>query len=187
MVAAMTAKTLGGHGQLNPAVTLIVATIDKQFEQVPVIIAFQLLGGGIASLVLMITLWNKGITLELKEIFQFSNQKFTKSIGIETLSNAFWYLPIAAMYIGLTRTGDLDFFQLLIIASLGKLILILFVSEFGEGNFNPLIWFSKFLITFSIQKKISSKQLINEIVSNISSLIMGLASGGIGLFGLLIA
>ncbi len=187
-IGAMTSKTLGSHGQLNPAVTLLVATIEEQFEQVPIIIVFQLIGGVLASMVFLFTLWTSGITFELKKVFHFSNQKTTKTLGIEVLGNVFWYLPIAAMYIGLTVTKDIDFFQLLIIASLGKSVMIFFViSELGEGNFNPMVWFSKFLVTFIVQRKIVSKQLVNEINGNIASFLIGLACGGIGLFALQIA
>jgi hypothetical protein len=43
------------------------------------------------------------------------------------------------MYIGLTKTKELDFFQLIMIASLAKTLLILSISELGVGNFNPMV------------------------------------------------
>ncbi len=184
MIGAMTAKGLGGHGQINPGITLIVATIEKEFQQVPLLICFQLLGGIFSYIIMQLILYSSGRLHESKKIYNWSNQSGIKTSGIEILGNAFWFLPIAAMYIGLTKTKKLDFFQLIMIASLAKTLLILSISELGVGNFNPMVWLATLLTTITAQGKITNKQLINELMGTTTSLLMGLAAGGIGLFAI---
>ena len=97
VLGLVTAVGFGGHGQINPAVTLMVAGMDEHFEQVPAIIAFQFLGAAMAAGMTLFTVKMWGETKNLKESFTFNKQSPAKSAVIEVVGNILWLLPIAAM------------------------------------------------------------------------------------------
>ena len=53
LISTSIALGFGGHGQVNPAVTLMVASLEGHFEQVPAVIAFQLIGATIGAVLLV--------------------------------------------------------------------------------------------------------------------------------------
>ena len=89
LVAAITAVGFGGHGQINPAVTLMVAAIEGHFQQVPAILAFQAMGAliGAALLIVFANMFVKDV--KLVDAFGFIDQTPQKTAAMEIFGNIF--------------------------------------------------------------------------------------------------
>ena len=174
----------GAHAQLNPAITMMVAAIEGQWQSVPGVIGFQLIGALMAAVLMVIVLvWLQRFHT-IKEAYSFSQQTVRKTVGMEIFGNMMWLLPIAGYIVaylgfahGVTKTG-MSFAFVALVASAGKLVLVLAFEELGAANFNPMIWFGKMAITFLAQKgKINAKELASELSGTVTSLGVGTACG----------
>lgn len=180
-IGLITAKGFGGHGQINPAITMIVATAIGNFQEVPAIIGFQFIGSIIAvilflSLVAWLHQWQN-----LGTMFKFNDQSAKKTLGIELFGNLFWLFPIAGMVvIYLKDKVSFTFFDLAIAASLAKVILVTTFEEFGIACFNVHVWAGKSIVTAIGQKgKITGKELASELSGAIGNFTVGFAAGAV--------
>lgn len=185
LFAAVTGSILiavgfGGHGQINPAVTLMFSVFEEQFESLWFIIGFQLIGASIAAgaFMLVANLWGKKDIL--KDTFKFQESKPSKNLGMEAIANTFWLLPIMALYIAL-KGSAIDVFELALAASISLVFVASTLEEIGAPNLNPQVWFGMYIIKLFVHKgKISGKQLLSEWSSVLSVLVVAAAIGGIG-------
>ena len=198
VLGVLTAIGFGGHGQINPAVTLMVAGIEGQYQEVLAVIGFQLIGATLAALtvVLTINLWSD--TKQLAESFTFNKQKPTKSAGIEFIGNIVWLLPVAAMIAIMLKSNmdagkistdpakwGVDFhtyghFQLAISAFVAKFVLISVFEEFGAANFNSQVVFSKWVVVLIAHKgKVTRREFFSEGSALVTSLGVGAGLGAI--------
>lgn len=185
LMALVASKGFGAHGQLNPSITLMVAAYEGQWESVPGVIGFQLIGALMAAVFMVIALIWLQRSHTMKDAFGFSQQTVTKTVGMEFFGNMMWLLPIAGMLVayvnyahGVGVTTGVNFVWLATSAATGKLVLVLAFEELGAANFNPMIWFGRMAITFFAQKgKINSKELSSEVSGVITSLTLGVSYG----------
>ncbi|MCK5945689.1 MAG: aquaporin [Mycoplasmataceae bacterium] len=194
VLGVVTAIGFGGHGQINPAVTLMVAGMEGEYQEVPAAIGFQLIGATAAALMVVLTVNLWGQKEILVESFNYNKQTPAKSAGIEFVGNILWLLPIAGMLafmvkynhmgaIPKIRDESLDFhtfghFQLAISAFFAKFLLISIFEEFGAANFNSQVVFGKWVVTAIAHKgKITRRQFFSEGAAVTTTLAIGAALG----------
>lgn len=191
VIGLAASRGLGGHGQANPAVTLLVAVglydVNGDFPAIETVttIAFQLLGGLIAFGAFMISAYAWKREKELPNIFKFNNQRPMKTSGMELVGNIIWLLPIAGMLGYVARNNiagqpDLGFWMLVMSAFFSKAVIVLVADEFGIGNYNPQVWFARMWVCFVANNwKITRRELSSELAGVITSLMCGAAAGAI--------
>ena len=180
VLGILTAKGFGGHGQVNPSITLLVAGMEGHFEAVPFIIGFQLLGAFVGAIIFILTIRIIGRNDELSRVFRWSQQSPQKTMGLEVVGNVFWLLPIAGLLLFFTSpSGVISLFEVAMAAAFGKVLLTMVMDDFGSANFNPMVWFGLFLVKLHSQKGISGKEFITEFSGVVTTLLVGLAAGGI--------
>lgn len=177
VIGLIAAKGFGGHGQINPAITLMVGAIEGHFEEAPAIIGFQLIGAIAAALLFLACAAFLGQWSKLNTMFKFNNQGVIKTAGMEFFGNMFWLIPISAFVVALLK-GNIDFYQLAVTAAIGKFVLVGLFEEFGAANFNAQIWFGKMIVTAASQKgKITLKELSSEMSGLVMTMAIGIAFG----------
>ena len=198
VLGLVTAVGFGGFGQINPAVTLMVAGMEDAYQQVPAVIAFQFLGAAMAATMTLFTVKMWGETKNLKEAFTFNKQSPIKSAGVEVVGNILWLLPIAAMLGMMVSSklnmapiwastnnlehgidaGNFGHFQLGIAAFAGKFILVAVFEEFGAANFNSQVIMGKWIVTaVSHRGKITKREFLSEGAAFTMTLSVGAALG----------
>ena len=196
LVGAMTSVGFGGHGQINPAVTLMVAALEGTFQEVPAILGFQLIGAviGATALVIFVEMFVKDV--KLIDAFALTKQTPQKTAAIEFFGNIVWLLPIGALLVvmfnghnipldlvngGANKLGDVDkgfgHFELVVVAIAGKFILVAGFEEFGGAAFNGNAWFARVAIATYATRKLPFKPMISEVTAVTTSLTIGLAVG----------
>lgn len=177
IIGLIAAKGFGGHGQINPAITLMVGAIKGHFQEAPAIIGFQLIGAIGAALLFLACAAFVGQWSKLNTMFKFNNQGVIKTTGMEFFGNMFWLIPISAFVVALLK-GDINFYELAITAAIGKIVLVGAFEEFGAANFNAQIWFGKMIVTAVSQKgKITLKEFSSEMSGLVMTMAIGIAFG----------
>ena len=186
LVSASMSLGFGGHGQVNPALTLMVASLDGHFEQVPAIIGFQLIGATIGAILLVIFVKIFDPKTDMKKAFSWVQQPPQKTAGIELFGNMLWLLPIGALLVIMKNAhaggvGSIDHsfghYQLFIVAIAGKFLLVAMFEEYGGAVFNSGVWFGKVVVTFIVQKNFPVKAMLSGGAGLVTSLSIGVGVG----------
>ncbi len=200
ILAATATLGFGGHGQINPAVTVLVAAIEGAWMEVPAVIGFQFIGALAATGAIFLFAKQFAKDVKLEEAYTFNKQTVAKTMTMEIMGNILWLLPIGALVVIMLNNhsttalnaaqaansnlaslhdGGFGHFELFLVAAAGKFLLIAVFEEFGAAAFNPIVWFSKVLLATIALKKITMRALGIELTAAGTSMAVGV---GVGFF-----
>ena len=191
LLSASTALGFGGHGQVNPAVTLMVSALEGHFEQAPAVIAFQLIGATIGAILLVIFVRIFDPKTDLKKAFNWTKHSPQQTAGIELFGNLLWLLPIGALLVIMlnghngelyaselaSTDGSFGHYQLFMVAIAGKFLLVAMFEEYGGAVFNSGVWFGKVVVTLIVHKRIPLKAALAGGTGLVTSLSIGVGVG----------
>ena len=206
LLAASVALGFGGHGQINPAVTLMVAALEGYWKEVPAVLGFHIIGAIAGALLLVTFVKLADPKTDLKDAFNWTTQSPQKTVGVELVGNILWLLPIGALlvimlnshptganFVHQTSTvaepfkahsaglmgidGSFGHYQLFIVAIAGKFLLVAMFEEYGGAVFNSGVWFGKVVVTLIAHKRIPVKAAISGGAGLVTSLSFGVGVG----------